>query len=270
MMSTGVGSAARVTRRVLRRVERTVRPLLHLHQSEQTIAADAQALWNDDSRLDHRSDSHWRGAGPFRDDELWLSLGRQHLELVERTASWAQLAFPVERVIEWGVGGGMNAIHLAPHAEEFIGVDVAETSLREFERQLGAIGARNGRSVLVDVRNPEMVNAQVPAPCDIFISTYVFELLPTPEYGISVMRIAAGLLRRGGIALIQIRYHERASESSRRFRYRENVALMTTYTIPGFWTAMTELGLRPLFVQLLPTQPELNERRYAYFGLVRQ
>ena len=40
-----------------------------------------------------------------------------------------------------------------------------------------------------------------------------------------------------------------------------------SYSIEGFWTASQDVGFEPLYVTLVPRQPELNESRYAYFAL---
>jgi hypothetical protein len=103
-----------------------------------------------------------------------------------------------------------------------------------------------------------------------FFSSYVFELLPSSAYGLRVLRIAHELLRPGGIALVQIRYRTGPYlPVDARLDYADTWVHSTTYTIDGFWKAMEEIGFEPLYVTLVPEQPELNESRYAYFALKR-
>lgn len=171
-------------------------------------------------------------------------------------------------MVEWGCGGGANAVHFGPMAEEFVGADVSAASLEECERQARAAGAKQFVPVLVDVREPEAAVAEIGPPCDLFLCTYVLELVPTPEYGLRILRIAADLLAERGLALVQIKYATASWRTRpRRRKYQRDVAGMTSYRIEDFWQAATECGLRPHFVQLVPRN-ELDER-YAYFLCTR-
>jgi len=125
--------------------------------------------------------------------------------------------------------------------------------------------------VLVDAADPEAALGRVQGPCDLFISTYVFELLPTPEYGIRVLRIAYELLAPGGMAMVQIKYKEaNLTTASRRWGYARNLAWNATYRIEEFWLLAQECGFSPKMVTLLPEQPLVNDRNYAYFLLLKQ
>ncbi|WP_017985561.1 methyltransferase domain-containing protein [Amycolatopsis methanolica] len=101
-----------------------------------------------------------------------------------------------------------------------------------------------------------------------FLCLYVFEVLPTPEYGERILRLAHRMLAPGGLALIQIKYDEgRWLTRPRRRSYRTGPAQMTTYAIPEFWKLAARVGLRPEAIELVP-ENELDER-YAYFFLTR-
>jgi hypothetical protein len=107
--------------------------------------------------------------------------------------------------------------------------------------------------------------------CDLLISTYVFELLPTPEYGLRVLRIASELLAPGGIAVIQVKYSEgNWKTKSHGWAYVKNLAWNATYRIEEFWQAAGRCGLTPKMVTLLPKQPLVNDRNYAYFLLQKR
>jgi SAM-dependent methyltransferase len=237
-------------------------------EGESKLIRDAQEYWNNSSNPLLAGDSHWRGNGPFQNDALWLKLGSEHLSLLRNAAQWANETLAGSVIVEWGCGGGMNAIQLAPMAKRYYGVDISKNNLNECSRQMQQEGFSNFTGIHIDSENPEAAGSLIETECDAFICTYVFELLPTPEYGLRVLTVAHGLLRHRGIALIQIRYNNGEHEQrSLRFGYKKHPALMTTYLIEEFWRKCVAAGFNPLFVTLLPDQPELHENRYAYFAL---
>lgn len=240
-----------------------------LRQTESRIAADAQDYWTRTDGARWRADSHWRDAEPFAGNDLWSEVGRRHLAMLERGARAVEFTRPWERVVEWGCGGGANAVHFAPRCAEFVGVDVSVETLAECGKQVEAASETPFRQVLVEVADPERAVAEIgPSSCDVFLCCYVFELIPTPEYGARLLRIAAELLAPGGLALIQIKYDEGRFWTRPRLRsYRSGVAEMTTYPIAGFWQLAEQCGLRPRSVELVP-QNELDQR-YAYFLLTK-
>lgn len=237
-------------------------------QSEARISADSQAYWTGSAGARWKADSHWRDASVFADTDLWSQIGLRHLTMFDRGARMVGFDRPWERVIEWGCGGGANAVHFAPRAREFVGVDISASTLQECRRQVGATCDTTFRPLLIDVAEPETVLDRVGGPCEVFLCFYVFELIPTPEYGARLLRIARELLTPGGLALIQIKYDDgRWRTRPRRRAYRSGLAEMTTYPIASFWQLAVRCGLRPESVELVP-ENELDER-YAYFLLSR-
>jgi hypothetical protein len=96
----------------------------------------------------------------------------------------------------------------------------------------------------------------------------VFELIPTPEYGARLLRIASSVLAPDGIGIVQIRYSTDSWWTKpRRRHYRSGMTDMTTYSIEEFWTLIETCGLRPVSVELVP-RDDLDER-YAYFTVTR-
>ncbi|OLF15712.1 class I SAM-dependent methyltransferase [Actinophytocola xanthii] len=238
-----------------------------MSQPETTISADAQDYWSDAGGARWKANSHWRDASVFDGSDLWSRIGRRHLEMFQRGARLTGFDRPWGRVVEWGCGGGANAVHFAEAATEFVGVDVSAESLEECGRQVAAHCDTPYRPVLVEVADPERAVDEI-GPCDVFLCCYVFELLPTPEYGERLLRVAQRLLKPGGLALIQVKYHDGGFWTrSRRRAYRTGVAGMTSYGIAEFWELVTKSGLRPESVQLVP-KDELDER-YAYFVVSR-
>jgi SAM-dependent methyltransferase len=239
---------------------------LGLRQSDGRRVADADEYWGASEGAAWRDDSHWRGASSLGSDNDWLSIGADHLRLTARLAPGILEGSP--RVVEWGAGGGANAVHFAPLASEFIATDVSDESLRECARQVSAVCQTPFRPVFVDLANPESAVPEVGTACDLFICFYVLELVPSEEYGLRILRIAREVLRPGGVAVVQVKYRTAARRTrSHLRRYRRNVANMTTYAIDEFWTAAERCGFDPRAVVLVPKN-RLDER-YAYFALVK-
>src|SRR5579885_3396373 len=116
-------------------------------------------------------------------------------------------------------------------------------SLAECERQMSAEGLTNFVPVLIDSDDPEAAIAKVPDGCDLLISTYVFELLPTPEYGFRVLNVVAQILKPGALAMLQVKYSELDWKTqSRRWNYQKNMAWNATYRIEEFWSQSERCG----------------------------
>jgi SAM-dependent methyltransferase len=254
----------------LRAAEQVLRRALGLTRPEPQLVRDAQAYWERPA-ADDGFNFHWRGSGLFAgDDARWLAVGREPLEAYRVFA--AGLGFPPpRRVIEWGSGGGAVAVHFAPLAEAFAGVDLSADSLAECGRQLAEFAPRTRYTpVLVTADAPEAACEGREGTFDLFVCAYVFELLPTPEYGRRVLRVARRLLRDGGMAVVQIKYRTAsAATAPRPWNYVRNLAQNTTYAIDEFWRDAAACGLTPRLVTLVPDQPLVRDERYAYFALVR-
>jgi len=175
----------------------------------------------------------------------------------------------LRRIVDWGCGGGMNAVQLAADARSYYGVDVSEQTLEECKRQVSLLDVNSFQPVLIDAANPEACLQAISEPCDAFVCTYVFELLPTREYGWRIMRLAHSLLRPGGVALIHIRYTNSLSQQSRPWQYAKNLANNTSYGLAEFRAGAASIGFELLFEEVIPKQDDLNERRYAFFALKR-
>lgn len=263
----------------VRRAKRTARQAENLfhralvtvgaRQPESRISADAQDYWRRPAGATWRGNSHWRDAPVFDGTDLWTRIGAQHLDLFDAGARMCGFDRPWHRVLEWGCGGGANAIHFAPRAGEFIGVDISAETLQECAKQIDAVCETPFRPIAIDVAAPESAIPRIDGTCDVFLSCYVFELVPTPEYGERLLRIAHEVLAPGGLALIQIKYSDgRRRTRSRRRAYRRGLAEMTTYPIDEFWQLGQRCGFVPKAVHLVPRN-ELDER-YAYFFLTRE
>jgi 2-polyprenyl-3-methyl-5-hydroxy-6-metoxy-1,4-benzoquinol methylase len=234
-------------------------------QSSHAIQSDAQAYWRDEVQPGWRSNSHWREGV----QNLWDEIGASSLTLAERLARITGERLPSSRTVEWGSGGGANAVRFAARCEEFVAVDISQASLDECERQVSRVTSTPVRKVLIDVATPETAIAEIgPGSCDLFLCLYVMELVPSQSYGLRLLDIAARLLAPAGVALVQTKYSTTTTSSrSRRRAYRRDLANMTTFPIDQFWIEADNRGLRPLCIALVP-RDNLDER-YAYYLLVR-
>jgi 2-polyprenyl-3-methyl-5-hydroxy-6-metoxy-1,4-benzoquinol methylase len=236
-----------------------------LRQPEAAIEAAAQRYWTEPHQ---GRGSHWKSTARFAEGDLWTRIGVRHLGMLSRAARILGAGPALGRVMEWGCGGGANAVQIAPVAREFIGVDVSAESLQECARQVEARCNTPFRPVLVDVRDPEAALGDITGPCDVFLCVYVLELIPSPAYGERILRIAQEVLAPGGLALVQIKYDTGAWRTRpRRLSYRFSPGNTTTYPIHSFWELAVRCGFEPRYVELVP-EDELDER-YAYFVMVK-
>jgi SAM-dependent methyltransferase len=239
---------------------------------ENSIVNSAQRYWDAAGHSARgRSSAHFRDAEVFEGAaESWLRLGQQHLQLYQMFVRAVGGQQRLERVLEWGCGGGANAVHFAPLCREFVGVDIADETLAECARQVAQVTAVKFTAVKVKVAEPEAVLAQVEGPFGLFLCTYVFELIPSRAYGARLLDIAWQLLAPGGMAMIQIKYPERASWSSaKRWDYAKNHANATQYAIEEFWQEAERAGFAAQLVHLVPRDPVVHDSRYAYFCLTK-
>ena len=235
-------------------------------QSPSRRAAHAAAYWDSAPEEDGqrwRADSHAKGAVPG-----WELIGPEHHAYFLDFARAVEADPRPARVLEWGAGGGANAVAFAPQAEEFIAVEVSPAALDECRRQVAAVCDTTFTPVLVPVDRPEAATEVLPGVVDLFLCFYVIELLPSQQHARRVMQTAATLLRPGGLAVVQAKYQTLSPLTrSRTWAYRRGVASMTSFPIDAFWSMAAECGFTPHSVRLVPRN-QLDER-YAYYFLVR-
>ncbi|MEZ5564853.1 MAG: class I SAM-dependent methyltransferase [Gammaproteobacteria bacterium] len=242
-------------------------------QSEAELASETMRYWNegDKAGINLGDYSHWVDTGPWQDRDKWLALGRVHFEMYEQLCKAMGTPRPLRNAVEWGSGGGANAIHFIHEVKEYCGIEIAQASLVECERVLAEAGFNGFRPVLVSAESPETALELAPEPFDLFLSTYVFELLPSRSYGERVARIAWQLLKPGGLALIQIRYDDGSPRSTQKNAdYFRHASRFTSYRVEEFWTKMEAIGFQPLYVKLVPRLVAgYSGDLYAYFAMRR-
>lgn len=234
-------------------------------QTESAVVRESRDYWRDATDQGWKANSHWEDGVPGE----WSRIGADHLDLLQRLVRTTGRELVFGRTVEWGSGGGANAVRFAPLATEFVSVDVSQDSLTECERQTQAVCETPVVSVLIDVDDPEAAIESLGAgTCDLFVCLYVVELLPSRSYAQRILAIAQQLLKEGGVAFIQFKYEnaDRLSKSARR-SYRRNLANTTTFPIDEFWEASQGAGLHPQVLHLVPRNA-LDER-YGYLLCTR-
>ncbi|WP_313664809.1 class I SAM-dependent methyltransferase [Shinella sp.] len=263
----GETSMRAVAKNLLRYAGYTLLEHMPVQQSERSRAHESQKYWSDVNQRAFHSNSHWKG-GEGLPERVWLELGKPHLKLMLDHLTIRGRSLPVGRVVEWGCGGGANAVHFAPMTKSFVGVDISQATLDECSAVLRSMGQENFQPVLTDVSNPEAAADALAGTADVFLCTYVFELLPSQEHGQRILDIANRVLRPGGTAIIQIKYETADRKTkSRKWGYRRNLANMTTYCIDDFWHRTERAGFIPVSISLRPKDNLIDDERYAYFVL---
>lgn len=234
-------------------------------QSRSRRLQDSRRHWSATSDPEWAANSHWRSGLA---DEDWLATGRDHLEMYEMFARALEVSSRPHTVIEWGCGGGANAVVFAPIADEFIAVDISADSVHECVKQVRSVCDTPVVPVIIDIENPGAAVETRHGSCDLFVCVYVLELTPSRDDALQIIRIARDVLVPGGMAFVQFKY-ETSSRRTRSHRrdYRHNFANMTTFAIDEFWSQATECGLTPRLLTLVP-QNRLD-RRYAYCALIK-
>ena len=216
-------------------------------QKEDELIRDSVEYWNRGERfgVDVKDYSHWRGAGPWKDDQRWMALGRPHRRLYDQLRSITATTAPARRIVEWGCGGGANAVHFISEAREFCGIEISQASLDECQRVLQEAGFEGFRGVLIDAETPEQAVQSAGQGFDFFLSTYVFELIPSRKYGERILHVAYQMLRPGGLALIQIRYDDGSERSTQKYLdYFRDCTRFTSYRVEEFWAIAGKSRIR--------------------------
>lgn len=214
-------------------------------------------FWNYDSKDFIKGFSHFKGYGKFKDEKLWDQLGLENLARFEILKILSDTDV-IKSMLEWGVGGGANAVKFSREIDDFYGVDISSASISECEIRIKTESQSTFNYWLAQIHidNPEEVYDFVPK-VDFFLCTSVFQHFPNPEYGKRIAKLAYNMLKDDGIALIQIRYGEYKDYSN----YVENASKFTLYPLPVFKDLITKIGFKFLSVTLD------IQTRYAYYYL---
>jgi len=170
----------------------------------------------------------------------------------------------IQNMLEWGPGGGANAVHFAKEFERFYAVDISDENLRECQIQIEKINYNHFIPIHIDINNPEYVKKFIDRSIDLFLSTAVYQHFPSKEYGVKITKLAFELLCDQGLALIQIRYdNDTKKYKPKKNKYGKNAIYFTSYKIEEFLNIVRNIGFDPVLVKLKP------EANYAYYFLVK-
>lgn len=226
------------------------------------MITEATQYWATPTARAWEGNSHWRSGIP----DQWARIGPEHLDMFRKLHRTLDRPLEMRSVVEWGAGGGANAVAFAPHADEFVAVDIVADSLAECERRTRAVCDTPVRQVLTTIDDPESALEQIGrGTCDVFLCLYVMELLPSQAYALRVLDIARQLLAPTGVAFVQIKYRDYVDRTPHRRNYARNLASQTIFPIDEFWQAAADHGFVPQAVCLVP-QNDLD-KHYAYLLL---
>ncbi|NEO40885.1 MAG: class I SAM-dependent methyltransferase [Moorea sp. SIOASIH] len=258
-MKKAIADSIHSTRYLLARVKEFV------PQSSERISRDAGDFWSRSDKSDRIKDlSHWLGEGRWSDEQRWTRVGQMNLERFEKLCLFANTTRPIRSMIEWGPGGGANAVQFCSEVETFIGVDISEANLAESQRQLESLGFDGFQAISIEAEKPEQVLDHVDSTIDFFLSTSVYQHFPSKDYGVRVTKLAYQLLSDQGVALIQIRYDDGSEKFKPKLRdYHQNAITFTSYHLDEFWDIAMSIGFKPLCITL-------GSSCYAYFFLKKQ
>ena len=252
--------------RMARHAEDRVRGALRLNDSQSKLERDAQEFWTRQPKQQSSFWWHLRGSDPFVDDQLWLDIGKKHVNMYIDAARMVGFERPVETIVDWGCGGGANAIHFGAECKTLYGIDVSQDALDESVKQMQASQPQcNYVPIKIDVPDPESVLGKIPAGIDMFYCLYVWEVFPSQAYGQRILEIARKLLKPGGLGYVQIKYEKDVWTRSRRWGYTRGVANMTRYRVDQFWELIQAAGLQPRHLVLIPKPHEVPDFDYAYY-----
>jgi SAM-dependent methyltransferase len=175
---------------------------------------------------------------------------------------------PAHRMVEWGVGGGANAVRFAPQATEFVAIDVAQASLDEAVRQIREACDTPVRSVLVSIDDQAGAVADLEGSVDLFLCFYVLELVPRETHALEIVQLAYKFLRPGGAAIIQTKYKRSAPKPPPWASFSRDLANSYIVGVPDFWDFLTATGFDVHYVELVPR--DRLDRHYAYYFVTAQ
>jgi cyclopropane fatty-acyl-phospholipid synthase-like methyltransferase len=227
------------------------------------VLCDAASFWSDHADKTRIRDlSHWRGEGRWTNDRSWRAIGDENFHRFSQFCQRLEITHPPRVMLEWGPGGGANAVRFAREMEVYYGVDISRANLAECSRQLTNIKGCKSQLHMIDISHPEEYLRRIPESVGFFLSTSVFQHFPSQRYGQDIVRLAAALLADRGIAVIQIRYEDgNPKYAAKTSDYIENAVTMTSYPLQDFHATCQSAGFHVESVELCKA---IN---YAWFFL---
>lgn len=237
----------------------------HADDAENMLEKDAGEFWSESETNASIQDlSHWSGVGRWVDKRKWAAIGEDHLNRFLKFAKCENIK-QYNHAVEWGPGGGSNAVAFLKLFKCYTGVDISGPNLQECVRQVNLRRLESFTPVLIDVEKPESIADIIKSKCDLFISTAVFQHFPSKEYGNRVLKSVYKILEPNASVIIQIRYDNGDPIYIPKKRdYKKNAVVFNSYRIDEFWCLMVNSGLEVITVKLFP------ENNIAYFFAINK
>jgi len=225
----------------------------HLHEDPESVAGSYWQLSAQDARI--QDQAHWCGVMRWP-RERWMAYGdfyvSRALHLIDRFAGPSFFSHREEETaLEWGCGGGANIRCLCKAFSRVYGLDISEETLNACERQMKEIGLKNFQRIFIPAPRPETVlQSRTAASIDFILSIAVFQHFPSKEYAQRVLQVMEKLLKKDGMAWIQVRYFD-GSEKYRQkdSDYAKNVITMTSFTFAEFSEHLQRANLKLLHTE---------------------
>jgi hypothetical protein len=230
----------------------------------------AKQLWeNHDDKEYIKDQSHWRGIGRWKNDSDWINIGKSTLQRLKWIMRADGIEFEEEgkknTILEWGPGGGANAVGLMKYCNQYYGIDISKLNLDEAARVMQSEGSNAFIPIHLKT-SPNVALDFIPEESiDIFISTAVFQHFPSKEYGMQVLKVMRKLLKKKSISYIQFRFDNgnpkyKPNESISDYKNRHIYS--NSYSIDEFWAILVDLGYKPLCVSNVS---QINNYASIYF-----
>lgn len=225
-------------------------------EASENVSSVIRQVWNELDNEELRKDnSHWRGIGRWRDDTKWRSIGANTVQLLSECAYFVRKPpFTSKlRVLEWGPGGGSNALAMNRFAERYYGVDISAKNLAECRRMLAEEGIQDYFQPVLIESSLTAVDKSVDAPIDVFVSTAVFQHFPSKDYGVEVLKTVKRISSSDFMGVVQIRYdngNEKFAPIQDISEYEEKHITATSYQIDEFWTILRKVGFSPRYLKV--------------------
>lgn len=233
--------------------------------SEEKRIADNEAFWNLENNALVRDMSHIRGCGRWIEDKnVWENVGGFYINILRKIMDvYPECNFNFNSAAEYGSGGGLNIIQMAPYAKRLYAIDISKPNLGDCQKTVLASGVAKSRFFPIKIKSPNpesCLNAM--EKLDFFFSLAVFHHLPSEAYAKRVVKIAYQSLKPRSYAVINIRYWDGRPElKSKLNHYMKNGLNMVAHRISEFYDIVMQAGFTCHY------HYTLHQQNFAYFYL---
>jgi hypothetical protein len=211
--------------------------------------------------------AHWKNVGRFKNAKAWSRIGEENFTRYKKLLKLMGGcgAEKLDSMVEWGVGGGANAVVFGDAVDFFYGIDIARSSLDESRKQMDAIGL--GQKYFPLIADKDVVGNILqlsPKGIDFFLSTATYQHFPHVAYAKYVTTSAFKILRPGGLALIQTRYADGSrfyATKTRDYGVGKNAIRFLSFNVNEFALLCEKIGFKVLMTE---TVDRIN---YCYYYL---